>query len=615
MAWFFVPAHDIEYRPPYAGGAIQSVAGSSVTAWADEAMTALAVVAAEAEGTPYAGSVVEVDSTSRVPALWVEDADVYYEQPEGSEVAYPVYAALDPTDQAAALAAESAARITGDAATLASAATDATTKANAAQAAAATDATAKVATETAARIAADTAEATARSDADALLIPLAQKGAAGGVATLDAGSAVPDAQIPATIARDTEVAAAYAPLAEAFPDLDRSALYRDSVFGGATYDRAVVALRFDDGPAADYTTVYPLLTARALPAMFALVTSFLDQAGKLTTAQALEMQTRGMEMASHSATHSADPANLAAFIAEAITTKATLEAAGLRVDSFVQPGPWVSGYLFDTEADFETPEGRALRRTYAAVEAYLTDDYVNSQKPLPAARRYGVNHRTASDLSLASCTGAIDNAIIYGGMVEFVCHASDLDTGGHMSLADFTTLLDYIVTKRDAAQIDVLTPTGALYARKSLSKVNLFGDPDFALSTTAAPVFWRKAGSPTIEVAVGVGGSNAAKTSDTNYWLQSFNAVALRTITVEAMIANSNVTGTALAGIQFIGSAGATVYQDVTVTKSVTTAAGFVKFRATFRPHPLATAVTVAIKRGDNVAWQPLWDNCLLYKS
>lgn len=54
-----------------------------------------------------------------------------------------------------------------------------------------------VAEEAAARIAADTAETSARSDADALLIPLTQKGAANGVATLGADSKIPSAQIPA----------------------------------------------------------------------------------------------------------------------------------------------------------------------------------------------------------------------------------------------------------------------------------------------------------------------------------------------------------------------------------------------------------------------------------
>lgn len=61
------------------------------------------------------------------------------------------------------------------------------------------------ATAESALTAAISTEATSRSTADALLVPLSQKGAALGVATLDSGGFVPDSQIPAAIARDSEV--------------------------------------------------------------------------------------------------------------------------------------------------------------------------------------------------------------------------------------------------------------------------------------------------------------------------------------------------------------------------------------------------------------------------
>lgn len=54
------------------------------------------------------------------------------------------------------------------------------------------------------------AEAATRAAQDALLIPLAQKNAAGGVAPLDGGNTVPDANLPAGLARDAEVTLAIA---------------------------------------------------------------------------------------------------------------------------------------------------------------------------------------------------------------------------------------------------------------------------------------------------------------------------------------------------------------------------------------------------------------------
>ena len=53
-----------------------------------------------------------------------------------------------------------------------------------------------------------TAEAVLRTAGDALLIPLTQKAAANGVATLDSGSKIPDGQIPDGITRDSEMTAA-----------------------------------------------------------------------------------------------------------------------------------------------------------------------------------------------------------------------------------------------------------------------------------------------------------------------------------------------------------------------------------------------------------------------
>lgn len=88
---------------------------------------------------------------------------------------------------------------------------------------------------------------TARAQAaEALLVPLTQKGVTGGVASLDGSGTIPDAQIPASIARDTEVtssvAAAVAALVNAAPStLD-------------TLGELAAALQTDESAAAALTT-------------------------------------------------------------------------------------------------------------------------------------------------------------------------------------------------------------------------------------------------------------------------------------------------------------------------------------------------------------------------
>jgi hypothetical protein len=82
--------------------------------------------------------------------------------------------------------------------------------------------TAAVAAEATARAGAVSGEATARGNADALLIPLTQRAAANGVATLDGNTLLPhaqlptllDADIPSTLARDAEVATLFAAKAD-----------------------------------------------------------------------------------------------------------------------------------------------------------------------------------------------------------------------------------------------------------------------------------------------------------------------------------------------------------------------------------------------------------------
>jgi hypothetical protein len=69
---------------------------------------------------------------------------------------------------------------------------------------------AAVATEATDRATAVTNEATARANADALLIPLAQKAAANGVASLDGSGLIPTAQLPPLAITDTTVVASQA---------------------------------------------------------------------------------------------------------------------------------------------------------------------------------------------------------------------------------------------------------------------------------------------------------------------------------------------------------------------------------------------------------------------
>lgn len=203
---------------------------------------------------------------------------------------------------------------------VATAASDATTKANTAQtnatAAAATDATAKV-----------SAEATIRTNADALLIPLTQKGAASGVATLDSSGLVPAAQMPA--------------LAIGVPNVVAS----QAAMLALTAQRGDVAIRTDLSPnesfmlaADDPTTLGNWKQITADSATLGLAKSYTDTEttrastaeGTLTTALAAEVTNRGTAVTAEATTARAAEGVLAArqstTVASVVTGSSTLLA-------------------------------------------------------------------------------------------------------------------------------------------------------------------------------------------------------------------------------------------------------------------------------------------------
>lgn len=328
-------------------------------------------------------------------------------------------------------------------------------------------------------------------------------------------------------------------------DFRRMEEYWQAVYGDVTFSaRGVINLRFDDGYATDYTTIFPELNSRHLPATFGVVSDFINASGQyITTAQALEMQQAGMEMACHSKTHGADPANLAAFSAETVTAQAALRALKLQGDVFIAPGTWVAAYLLNTAAKMDgTPAGQLLRANFAAAEAYVADDQVPavpSLRPLPTARIYGGGGKQIEDLTVLQVQGVVDAAITYGGAFTLYMHSSQLGLPGKLTLANLQTILDYIKAKRDLGDIEMMS-MGGMHRAKFGTPRNLFGDGNFARSTTATPFIWLVQGTlSTIDAGAGVAGTNALKSNQSGYLWQHVPALNIRSVRLRASVKNA----------------------------------------------------------------------------
>jgi hypothetical protein len=234
--------------------------------------------------------------------------------------------------------------------------------------------------------------------------------------------------------------------------------------------RAVVALRFDDGKAIDYTTTFGALTSRGLVGGFAIPSSAIGGAN-MTAAQLREMQAAGMEIQSHSKTHGADPATLADFLVEINDSYTTLTGLGLDIASFITPGTWVTPltYLCNSNDWYGTDQDLALRARYKSFEAYNNSLYDNSFRfnlPVLAAKRYGWSHPTYSDATytLAQMKAHVDAAIAEGRCYEALCHAWDLDGVGKTTWANYLAWLDYLELRQSQGLVTVLTPCQMVYA-------------------------------------------------------------------------------------------------------------------------------------------------------
>ncbi len=275
------------------------------------------------------------------------------------------------------------------------------------------------------------------------------------------------------------------------------------LYGSAAFPGAVVCLRFDDCPQVDNDVIAPLLASRQLPATFSIIGNRVGTAGNLTLAQILALQQAGHEIANHSWFHnpSGVPDSYAALQADTTPTDDLLTnydagAGAGRIwtpDTFVQPGGWQNGYLWDDAAklDPSTETGRWMRSRYAVVAGYVVPDKLpgNTGRSFPVrhdTRIGGSAHLTASDLtSSTAVTDAIDAAILYKSQLTLLVHAADLDTAGKLTTAQLTTVLDYLVTKRAASELDVVTLATANYAARG-ARANLMVDPTFTASVTGS---------------------------------------------------------------------------------------------------------------------------------
>jgi peptidoglycan/xylan/chitin deacetylase (PgdA/CDA1 family) len=114
-----------------------------------------------------------------------------------------------------------------------------------------------------------------------------------------------------------------------------------------------VVLTFDDGYADLYTAAYPILQAHKFKAVAYIVTSFVGQARYVTSAQVVEMDHHGIQIASHTVDH--------ANVAKASLYWAKVQLAASKT--------WLENLTGHSVVDFAYPSGQYSASAIVALQA------------------------------------------------------------------------------------------------------------------------------------------------------------------------------------------------------------------------------------------------------
>lgn len=301
--------------------------------------------------------------------------------------------------------------------------------------------------------------------------------------------------------------------------LQKERISKGEVIG--TNGKGVVAIRFDDYQNIFGEKIFPLIVERGLPCSMSLISRFSTAqpwGRKTTWNEVRNWNKNGVEIWSHGTNH--DNYTIKRFgdlYDEVVNSKKEIEAQNIKVVGFALPGvapgkgqgPLYNGLT--KPSDYNSTAGKLLMQTYAITEAYA---YPSPTRILPTNIYHGLNHYTVSDGlgSLANAEKRINAAIKDKTGIELMCHPGSLGKPGHMTLAQFTTLLDYIKMKWDNGSIDVLTPSGLYFVNPNVDvRLKLNTDDSFEGLTVDKPGAWNKTtgwSGKTIETSGGRTGNN-----------------------------------------------------------------------------------------------------------
>lgn len=216
-----------------------------------------------------------------------------------------------------------------------------------------------------------------------------------------------------------------------------------------------VVITFDDGMKSVYDYALPIMSAAGIPGTAFVITDLIGSTHEvspgnprpcMSSAELLDLQSRGWEIGSHSATH-ADFTSITIEQArdEFSRSKSTLEGLGISVDSFAYPYGSFNSNTVETGTEYY----KRQRSTYDSITSAL---YMRDYSPgIPLV---GTMQPTSNEAAYA----AIDRAIETDSVTVLLYHGlmpdGNLATTGYSNLHD---IVNYIATKQQSHGLQAIT--------------------------------------------------------------------------------------------------------------------------------------------------------------
>lgn len=245
--------------------------------------------------------------------------------------------------------------------------------------------------------------------------------------------------------------------------------FKDAFGTISTGGKAAVALRFDHGLANFNTKIRPLLEARDLPYCLALSSRHWDASENSGVTPAMVDSWPLAEVWNHGAGNHQDANDLAGLTDMIVTGKSELQAQlpNKTIWGFIPPGVGGTNYGGfnggdSPEAFYGTLAGQLILENHAVSSGAFPG---TAYRPLDGEVRQGMSHAGLETRTVSSLQSLVNTAIADKTGLQLMTHPSRLDEAGYHTTADLTQMLDYIVAKRDAGELVVLSPYEMLVAQ------------------------------------------------------------------------------------------------------------------------------------------------------